>query len=415
MLQLNSADLEMLSGAKGDGAQLAMQMIVYVAECWGAERLTDVTWAHVASAYYQGQANLDFARRLVTAETRVAIPTTLTACSINFRNLGPDSESDRLALELIDLYQQMGCDPVMTCAPYHAREEPNFGEQLAWCESSAVVYANSVLGARSNRYVEFVDMCAAVTGRVPYCGLHRSAERRATMLFQFDDVPRKWLEDDWFFHVLGLLLGRESGGELPAIAGLPADTTDEQLRALGSAAASSGSLSMFHAIGVTPEAATIEDAFHGTIPTKRRTINAEEIELTARELGAGVAEPLTSVCVGAPHFSFREFKALDAVLGGRAIAANVKFYASTSAAVIARLEADNSFDRLVNAGVEFVIGRCTYYRPAMSGVDGHVMTNSAKWAYYAPSGLGATVTFASLADCVESAVAGRIVRDGDWW
>lgn len=413
MVQLNSADREMLSGARGDGAQLAMQMIVHVAECWGAERLIDVAWAHVACAYYQGQANLDFARRLAAAETRVAVPTTLTACSINLRN--PDAESDDAALGLIDLYERMGCDPVMTCAPYHARNEPRLGEHLAWCESSAVVYANSVLGARSNRYVEFVDMCAAITGRVPYCGLHRGGNRRATVLFRVDDMPRHWLEEDWFFHALGMWIGRQSGDGLPAVAGLPADTTVEQLRALGSAAASSGSLSMFHAIGITPESATVDDAFHGAAPTEQRTINAEEIESVARELGAGGKEPLTAVCVGAPHFSIDEFKALDALLGGRAIAENVRFYASTSAAVIASLEAGKRYDRLVNAGVEFVVGRCTYYRPAMSGTEGHVMTNSAKWAYYAPSALGATVTFASLADCVESAVAGRIVMDRERW
>ncbi|MGI9223961.1 MAG: aconitase X [Woeseiaceae bacterium] len=411
MLQLDSADAEMLSGARGEGAQLAMQMIVHVGELCGAERLTDVTWAHVTSAYYQGRANLDFARRLAAAHTRVAIPTTLTACSIDLR--APDTlvESDNPALELIGLYKAMGCDPVMTCAPYHARDEPRFGEHLAWCESSAVVYANSILGARSNRYVEFVDMCAAVTGRVPLCGLHRGEERRATMLFQVTDVPDKWLQQDWFFHALGFLLGRETGGELPAISGLPAGTTVEHLRALGSAAASSGSLSMFHAIGITPEAASVEDAFQGCVPADHRAITADDIMSAARILNTGGNEPLSAICVGAPHFSVREFEDLEILLSDRSISGKVKFYASTSASVVARLDATDLLDRLVNAGVQFVVGRCTYYRPAMPGTEGRVMTNSAKWAYYAPSGLGATVTFASLADCVESAVAGRIVID----
>lgn len=409
MLQLNSADTEMLSGARGDGAQLAMQMIVRVADLWGAARLTDVTWAHVASAYNQGRVNLDFARRLAAAHTRVAIPTTLTACSINLHARDSGTDADDIALELIDLYEGMGCDPVMTCAPYHTREEPRFGEQLAWCESSAVVYANSVLGARSNRYVEFVDMCAAVTGRVPYCGLHRDAERRATMLFHVADVPAGWLEEDWFFHVLGLFVGAQCGAHVPAIAGLPESTSVEQLRALGSAAASSGSLGMFHAIGITPEAATVDNAFQGSVPAIKRAITADAIEHVARTLRGAGNLPLSAVCVGAPHFSFREFEDLDTLLGCRSIANEVKFYASTSAAVMAQLDSANRLESLVNAGIEFVVGRCTYYRPAMPGTEGHVMTNSAKWAYYAPSGLDAAVTFASLADCVDSACAGRIV------
>lgn len=403
----------MLSGARGDGAQLAMQMIVRVADACGAEQLIDIEWAHVASAYCQGRANLDFARRLSEANTRVSVPTTLTACSLNSRTGGAATTADKSALELIDLYKGMGCDPVMTCAPYHAHDEPGFGDHLAWCESSAVVYANSVLGARTNRYVEFVDMCAAITGRVPDRGLHRYEERRAAVLFRIANMPDGWLEDDWFFHALGILVGCECGADLPAIAGLPSSTSVEQLRALGSAAASSGSVSMFHAIGITPEASSVDDAFQGILPANERLISAGAIRRVAADLGHGSCEPLTAVCVGAPHFSYQEFDTLDKCLNGRTLAAAVKLYASTSAAVVGQLETAGKLSRLMGAGVELVVGRCTYYRPAMPGTEGHVMTNSAKWAYYAPSGLGAAVTFASLAECVDSACAGRVLTTGE--
>lgn len=397
----------MLSGACGEGAELAMRLIVRVAQEFQAERLIDVSWAHVASAYHQGQANIDFAKRLAALQTRVAIPTTLTACSLNLRN--PDSSADAMARELIRLYEGMGCNAVMTCAPYHAVAEPAFGDQLAWCESSAVVYANSVLGARSNRYVEFVDMCAAVTGRVPDCGLHKSENRAANILFRVDDIPNGWLKDDWFYHVLGIVIGRDSGSALPAVAGLPFDCTTEQLRALGSAAASSGSVSMFHAIGITPEAQTLEDAFQGVEPPRAIRVDGDRIRRTAAELGRAQDRPLGAVCVGAPHFSYGEFQSLDEQLAGRRIASTVKFYAATSTSVVRQLEEGGQLDRLMQAGVEFVVGRCTYYRPAMPGTETHVMTNSAKWAYYAPSGLGAGVTFASLAECIASACAGRII------
>jgi len=401
----------MLSGARGDGVRFAMRMIVRLAEQSGAERLIDVCWAHVASAYLQGPPNLDFARRIAAGNTTVAIPTTLTSCALNLFKCEA-GRGTRAASELIDIYKDMGCDPVMTCAPYHTREEPGFGDNLAWCESSAVVYANSVLGARSNRYVEFVDMCAAVTGRVPDCGLHRTAERRATVLFRIANMPDGWLEEDWFFHVLGILIGLESGSALPAIAGLRRTTGVEQLRALGSAAASSGSVSIFHAIGITPEANSIKEAFHGQPPSAERLIDADEIRRTAAMLSDDSDKPLTAICVGAPHFSFQEFQALDSLLGGRKVAKNLELYASTSAAVIAELESANMLERLMKADVQFVVGRCTYYHPAMPGTNGRVMTNSAKWAYYAPSGLGASVLFGSLNDCVESACAGRAIKTG---
>ncbi len=412
MLQMTPADKEMLSGARGPGVQLAMRMIVRVAEVFDAPRLIDIEWAHVASAYHQGQANVDFARRLADAGTMVAVPTTLTACSLNLRSSASTSTGDVAALELIDVYENMGCIPAMTCAPYHVRRQPRFGEHLAWCESSAVVYANSVLGARTNRYVEFVDMCAAVTGRVPDCGLHRTEERRATVLFRVAELPEAWFGEDWFYHVLGIWLGCNSGPDLPAIDGLPEGTSAEQLRSLGSAATSAGSIGMFHAIGLTPEANTITAAFQGACPRREQIVSAADIRESALMLGRGSRAPLTAVCVGAPHFSLAEFELLHELLGDRVVSAGVRLYASTSAAVLAQLEKASLLKRLANAGVEFVVGRCTYYRPAMAGTQGHVMTNSAKWAYYAPSGLGAAVTFASLDDCVDSACAGRVlIRD----
>ena len=405
MLELTASDREMLSGARGPGVQLAMQMIVRLAREFRAPNLIDVSWAHVAGAYAQGPANTDFAERLVAANTRVAVPTTLTACSLNLQ----DKRQDADALHLIDLYERMGCEPVMTCSPYDAMPQPALGEHLAWCESSAVTYANSVLGARSNRYVEFVDMCAAITGRVPNSGLHTDNGRRATVLIRVDDMPGGWLEDDWFYHILGIVVGRDSGPDLPAIEGLTADCSLQQLRSLGSAGATTGSVSMFHVIGVTPEAESVVVAFHGCEPTREIRIDAARIRDTALELGRSDDADMTAVCVGAPHFSLREFEALDELLAGRRVARRIPFYAATSASVVGQLEAAGLLDRLMSAGVELVVGRCTYYRPSLPGVAGHVMTNSAKWAYYAPSAIGSTVTFASLAECVESACSGRVV------
>jgi predicted aconitase len=398
MLVLSLTDQEKLSGARGQGAKFAMETLISVAEAFGAKRFIDIEWAHVASAYCHTQANVDFARKLVEWGAKVSVPTTLTACSFDPRRPAGD---DAGAIDLIELYSSMGCEAVMSCAPYHTREEPAFGTQLAWCESSAVVYANSVLGARTNRYVEFIDMCAAISGRVPEFGLHETANRKATVVFDLHDIPTDWFADEWLFHVLGILVGREAGEQLPAINGLQPDATVEQLRALGSAAASSGSVSMFHAVGITPEAPTLREACQDAEPLLSISIGPDGIAAVAAELSTVTDDDVSAVCVGAPHFSPAEFRELAVLIDGRQL--RTRLIASTSTATLANLQESGLLGALEQSGVEIVTGRCTYYRPVAADLGSHVMTNSAKWAWYGPSNLGVAVTFASLRDCVEKA------------
>jgi len=410
-LHLNAEVQKMLAGERRAGPRLAMELIVRTAEISNATRLIDISWAHVASAYYNGQVNVDFAERLASSGTRVAVPTTLTSCSLDVRLAGRSGGAPAVetALRLIELYRQMGCQTVMTCAPYHTRAEPVLGQHVAWSESSAVVYANSVLGARSNRYDEFLDMCAAITGRVPDAGLHRTRNRRATILCSLREIPEAWLDDDRFYHVLGYCIGRTAGTDIPAINGLPGTVQKEQLRALGTAAAASGSLSMFHAIGVTPEAATREEAFLGESPDRIVDIGPDEIRSAAGVLDTADARPLSAVCVGAPHFSIEEFKKLIQLIESVTIKPDVHFYVATSRHVLEDIRERGWLDMLQKTGVEMVTDRCTYYAPIIEGCDGRVMTDSAKWAYYAPGNLGSSVTFASLEDCVQSAAAGQVI------
>ena len=407
---LATRDRDILAGAQGVGAQLAMQLLIGVGEALGAERLIDISWAHVAGAFDNGQANHDFAERLAAGGARVSVPTTLTACSTDTR-----MSTDASALALVELYKGMGCEAELTCAPYYSREEPGFGEHLAWCESSAVVYANSVLGARTNRYVEFLDMCAAITGRVPETGLHIVENRKAAVLCRLIDLPPEWLAADWFFQVLGIYLGRRLGDAIPAIEGLPASTSRERLRALGSALATTGSVNMFHAIGLTPEAATRDAAFQSDAPGPEIEICAGDVRETAAGLTRNNGEPLQAVCLGAPHFSLDEFAELDRLLDGRRVASGIRMVVATSRAVLAELEQAGSLDGLRRAGVGIVIDRCTYYKPAVEGCRGHVMTSSAKWAYYAPAALGVPVTFADLQVCIDSACSGRLVSGTEPW
>ena len=403
MLHLATIDREILAGSRGPGAQFAMQTLVAVAEMYEAPRFIDIEWAHVASAYCQGRANIDLATKFAEWGTRVAVPTTLTTCSLDLN--APFKPNDP-AVALIRVYEDMGCEAVMTCAPYLARPEPPVGTHLAWCESSAVIYANSLLGARTNRYVEFIDVCAAITGRVPDCGLHRDENRHAAVVFNVEALPPELFNDAWAFHALGILIAERSSTVVPAIVGIPGDVEREHLRAMGSAAAGSGSVSMFHAVGITPEAPTLEAACGGNVPAKVVDVGIADIERCAASLSTGSDAPVSAVCVGSPHMSAREFEAIADLLAGREVSSDVACVASTSTAVLREIELSGLLDALLNAGVRLVTGRCTYYQPLAANLGRHVMTNSAKWAWYAPSNLGVDVTFASLSDCVEMAVQG---------
>ena len=388
----------MLAGSRGEGAKFAMEVLLSIGQAFGAKRFIDIEWAHVASAYCNTRANIDFAKKLTAWNTKVSVPTTLTTCSFDPRQ---PAANDAGAKELIEHYVQMGCEPVLSCAPYHTRSEPGFGAHLAWCESSAVVYANSVLGARTNCYVEFIDMCAAITGRVPEYGMHQTANRKATIVFDLRDIPDAWFADEWMFHSLGILVGSQSGDHVPAICGLRPDTTVEQLRALGSAAASSGSVTLFHAVGITPEAPTLDAACQDVVPRLSINVGPADISAAAASLCSQTDDAVTAVCVGAPHFSVAEFHDLAGLLDGRPV--HKRLIASTSAATLGYLHEAGLSHKLEQSGVQFVTGRCTYYRPVAADLGTHVMTNSAKWAWYAPSDLDVAVTFARLSDCVERA------------
>ena len=406
-----------MEGGKGEAARLAMRIIVALARVNGAARLIDVTRAHIDGCLYHGRAGLDFARRLLSDGARVAIPTTLNVSSLDLLHpelVGGDPATRARARELMDAYVAMGCEPTWTCAPYQLAARPAFGEQIAWAESNAIVFANSVLGARTNRYGDFVDICAAITGRVPYSGLHRDVNRRAAAVFRLRDIPEGLLEEDVFYAVLGHHLGLAARNAVPAIVGLPPRQSEDRLKALGTAAASSGSVAMFHAVGSTPEAATLDDALRGGEPRRVADITPDDIARARDSLTSTEGDVIEGVSLGTPHLSLAGFARLVALLEGAEVHPQVEFYVSTGRGVLDRVRANGWLDRLEEAGVQIVVDTCTYITPILRRAR-VVMTDSAKWAYYAPGNIGVEVVFGSTRECVLSAVEGRLVRDPRLW
>jgi predicted aconitase len=411
----------MLAGEAGQGAALAMRLVVGVADALEAERLIPITRAHVDSCLYHGQATLDFAQRLLEGGARTGVPTTLNVGTLDL--LHPelwrgDPEQAARGRRLMEAYRTLGCQPTYTCAPYQLLEaRPGLGEQVAWAESNAIVFANSVLGARTERYGDFTDIACAITGRAPDAGLHRTDARRAVLILRpAADVPERLLDADALYPVLGIVLGRRAGNRVAALDGLPPGLSEDRLKAIGAAAASSGAVGMFHAVGSTPEAPSLHAALQGHEPEAVVEISLDELRAARDALSTADATPgarIGAVSLGTPHASATELRAIAHELDGRRVHPDVELLVSTSRGVLAA--ADGSAQRLRDAGAELLVDTCSYLGPVLRPTPLPILTDSAKWAYYAPGNIGAGVVFASRRECVRSAIEGRVWRDPQLW
>jgi predicted aconitase len=389
-----------------------MRLLVRFAEAVDARSFIDAEAAHIDGCLYHGLVSLDFVEHLLGLGGRVRIPTTLNVGSIDLIHPDLFTGDERLragGTRLMRAHEELGCLPTFTCAPYQTMFRPRFGAQIAWAESNAIVFANSVLGARTNRYGDFIDLCCAVTGRLPFYGLHVAENRRARVLVEVLDLPPEWEEAGPACVAVGHIIGRCCEDRIPAIVGLPASTGEDDLKALGAVAASAGGVAMFHAVGLTPEAPTVEAAFQGSAPDETIRLAADDLRQTIRGLSTVPdGTRLAAVSLGTPHFSIDEFARLLPLLDGPRPSIDV--YVNTSREVLAALEQRGWAARLREAGVTLVIDTCTYVTAIMRDLSGAVMTNSGKWAYYAPGNIGVEVAFGSLAECMDSARAGRVVR-----
>ena len=395
-----------------------MAILVRMAEVAGAEELLDITGAHIDSTVYIGDAGLEFAERLAGLGAKVVVPTTLNVSGLDehhWQEWAVPPEWARQAYRQMAAYQSMGTIPTWTCAPYQTETRPSFGQQIAWGESNAIVFANSVLGARTERYPDLFDICCAITGRVPAVGLHLTENRAGQYLFRLVDVPEQLQRNDDFYPVLGNLIGRQALDNRPVINGMLVRPDEDQLKAFGAATASSGGVALFHMIGVTPEAPTLEAAFQGKTPVDTIQISMDELRQSRRELNHTDSNKLDLVILGSPHFSLAEYKRLAPMLKGKSKHPDVKFLVTSSRAMTQLAEVAGLLEPLKVFGVQITVDTCILTSPMLPGEVQNLMTNSAKFAYYTPGLLGRKIAFGSLQDCVNSAVAGQITRDETLW
>lgn len=420
-LPIDTALARALSGDQGPATALAARILADTARLLGAQDLVPVASAHIDGCLYHGDAGVLFAERLVTGGGTVAVPTSLNVGALDLLHWGRvrfPEQARAMAERMVAAYEGLGCRPTWTCAPYQAGHRPGFGQHVAWGESNAVAFANSVLGARTNRLGDFLDICCALTGFAPAVGLHRDENRRARIVIDVRGLSNDLKAEEAFYPVLGSLVGRLAGTAVPAIVGLPAGVDEDRLKALGAAAASSGAVALFHAVGSTPEAPTLPVALGGaeaedTILVTANGVRAARDGLTT---ATGGAEP-DAIAIGSPHLSLPEFASLERLLGGRRT--RLPIYACTSRFVWQILAEEGRAGPLEAAGVVPVVDTCVVVAPILPDSDPErpkvLMTNSGKFAHYAPGNTGWAALYGSLRDCVETAVAGRLVRDERLW
>ncbi|MBW8299566.1 MAG: aconitase family protein [Hydrogenophaga sp.] len=409
-LALSDKDQHLLSDAVPQATRTAMRIVVRMAELLGAERLIDVSQVHVDGCIYTGPASLDFAEQLADWGGRVVVSTSLNAISADqarWREQGTDPVLSMAARALADAYVRMGARPTFTCAPYQLDGAPAEGENIAWAESNAVVYANSVLGARTMKYPDFLDICIALTGRAPEAGCHLDDNRKARLVVEVEAMEGR---DDSFWPLLGYRVGTLAPNAIPVVTGLEeAHQTADDLKAFGAAFATTSAAPMFHIVGVTPEAPTLSAATGGrALPTVK--VSRSDLAADWHHFNPTTGEAIDLVALGNPHFSFDECVALAKLCAGRTKHADVALTVTLSRATHARIVEAGIAAALEAFGATFVRDACwcTVMQPIVPPAARTILTNSGKYAHYGPGLSGKQVRFAALADCVAAAVTGRV-------
>ena len=381
----------MLAGEEGHAAQKAMQILVALGKIYDAERLVKVTSVQVSGVSYKnlGDAGLEFLDELAK-DGRARVKTTLNPAGMSltdWESQGIESGFAKKQLEVIDAYGRLGLDISCTCTPYLAGNEPGFGQHIAWGESSAVAYANSVIGARTNREGGPSALAASLTGRTPLYGLHLTENRVPTLAVSVETKLR--LPED--FSAMGYFVGRTAKDGIPYFRGID-HAGLEELKTLSAALASSGGVAMFHVAGLTPEA-------------RPDPGDLESVAFTARELAETSAmlndEGVPDfVSVGCPHCSLKELSILARMLSGRRV--KTEFWVCCSREVKRQADAAGYSDAIEKSGAKFALDTCMVVAPIEELGFKTVATNSAKASHYLRNA-GMKVRFMPLEECVTEA------------
>lgn len=411
-LHLSQTDRDLLAGSDGPARQLAMEVLCLMAAIQGARDLIDVSRAHIDGCILAHDANLDFAEKMEELGAKVVIPTTINAISVdreNWQAQGVPAGFGARASRLADAYVNMGARPTFTCAPYLLENVPEEDEAIGWSESNAVIYANSVLGARTQKHPDYLDLFIAITGRAPNTGVYLTENRKPVCEICVA-LPASF--DDALWPMLGWLAGSRSPAGIPVLTGLEhLSPTPDDLKALCAAFGTTSAAPMLHVRGHTPE---------GDLPL---AVDAGLLEITPddlrqlwREFNAG-DDRVDLVAIGSPHASLAETWRFAELLDGQHCHNRTRTIVTVGRKTLAGMAADGILDRLKGAGVTVIpdLCWCSITEPVFPAEASVVMTNSGKYAHYGKGLTGRNMRFGSLEDCARAAMTGRAIPGLPSW
>ncbi len=397
-MKLTTEEQAMLDGDLGPGVRKAMEIIVALGRIYEARRLVPVGSVQVAGVSYRnlGEAGLEFLNEWADQGAQACVPATLNPAGIDlhaWRDLGFSEPFARRQRAVINAYEHLGVRSTCTCTPYLVGNVPAVGEHVAWAESSAVSYANSVLGARTNREGGPSALAAAITGRTAAYGLHLDANRRAALRVEVR-CPVRTLSD---FGALGYLVGKAARNRVPYFEGLE-HCSQTDLKALGAAMAASGAVALYHVAGVTPEADQ-----PGVLLSDHDTLVVDDLQPAYAALNAEAGD-IDLVWFGCPHAGLEEIATVARLLDGRTV--KTALWITTAREVRRRAEEEGLLETIEACGGRIVADMCVVVAPMHELNFRTVATPSAKGATYLPSHAGLLVRYGTLERCVEAAVTG---------
>jgi len=415
-LHLTPEEQALLDGAEGPGVQRAMEIVVTLGRIYGAAELIPIASAQISGVSYKnlGDAGLEFLRRWADEGARARVPAWLNPMGMEaarWRELGIPADFAEPQLAVIEAFRRMGVTPTLTCTPYLLPGHvPQREQHLAWAESSAVVFANAVLGARTNREGGPSALAAAIVGRTACYGYHLDEGRRATHVVEVT-CPLRSVAD---FGALGQIVGRQVGGGVPYFADLarwlpplPRDITRggeavDRLKTLGASLAAYGAVALFHIAGYTPEAA---DAGELLLRADAQRFVVDSLEAAYAAMNDADVRDIDLVSIGCPHASLAEIAQVADFVRGRRL--RTQLWVTTARRTREQAVAEGWVQIIEAAGGRVVADTCTVVAPLRALGIRSLATNAAKTACYAPAHSGVRVRFGTLDQCLEAAIIGQ--------
>ena len=411
-IHLSNSDKKMLAGVNGEATKIAMEVLCLMAAAQNADKLIDVSRGHIDGCILAHDANLHFAEKMLDMGANVIIPTTINAISVdreNWKSQGVAPDLGGKASRLADAYVKMGAYPTFTCAPYLLDEKPSKGEVIGWSESNAVIYANSVIGARTQKHPDYLDLFIAMTGRTPHTGVYLEKNRQPVCEIQVA-LPSNF--DDAIWPMIGWLAGHKSPNGIPVLNGLEDILiSNDDLKALCAAFGTTSAAPMIHIKGHTPES-----ELQSAKDAKYTTIMPNDLLNLWQNFNNG-NNKIDLVAIGSPHASTSECLKFLELLEENNERVTVPTILTIGRETLSNLDHQGSLNKLSKLGVQVIpdICWCSITEPVFPPKAKSLLTNSGKYAHYGEGLTGRNVRFGSLSDCALAAMTGYVDDEFPDW